>query len=65
LIKKKTVLGLYAYEPGGREFESLRARQKTKGPFTGPFFFCCVWMKMRAPVRQIACDLDAEGAPQG
>ena len=31
----------------------------------GPFFFCCVWMKMRAPVRQIACDLDAEGAPQG
>ena len=30
------------YEPGGREFESLRARQMTKGPHRGPFFICGV-----------------------
>ncbi len=27
------------YEPSGREFESLRARQKLKGPLVGPFCF--------------------------
>jgi hypothetical protein len=26
------------YEPGGREFESLRARQNDKGSRQGPFF---------------------------
>ena len=54
------------YEPGGREFESLRARQMTKGPLAGPFFICRVveededcCSKKRGSV------LDAAGAPQG
>ena len=28
-----------SYEPGGREFESLRARQKTRGYLGNPFLF--------------------------
>jgi hypothetical protein len=55
-----------SYELGAREFESLRARQMTKGPLVGPFFIlgvldededCC--SIKRASV------LDAAGAPQG
>ena len=54
------------YEPGGREFESLRARQMTKGPHRGPFFIwgvldedenCC-------SIKRVSV-LDAAGAPKG
>ena len=54
------------YEPGGREFESLRARQMTKGPHRGPFFIwrvpdddedCCSTKRVSV--------LDAAGAPKG
>jgi hypothetical protein len=54
------------YEPGGREFESLRARQTRKAPPAGAFFVLCVpdededcCSTKRASV------LDAEGAPKG
>ena len=58
------------YEPSGREFESLRARQKLKGPFMGPFCFCLpVEFELGSPqgcVRQTGtAGLDAEGAPKG
>ena len=35
------------YEPGGRRFESFRARQNRKGPHWGPFLFLCVRNEMR------------------
>ena len=31
LINKKTAISIRAYEPSGREFESLRARQLKQG----------------------------------
>jgi len=39
------------YEPGGREFESLRARQIKKGSFKGPFFILCVLDDDKNPFR--------------
>ena len=36
------------YEPGGREFESLRARQIAKGSLTGPFFYFSLFESLRA-----------------
>ena len=38
LVNKKTTFRICAYEPSGREFESLRARKKHRGP-TGLYFF--------------------------
>ena len=43
LINKKTAISIRAYEPSGREFESLRARHKIKGLADfrcRPFSFC-------------------------
>jgi hypothetical protein len=53
------------YEPSGREFESLRARQKLKGPFLGPFCFCRVLDEDENTCSiKRASVLDAAGAAQ-
>ena len=40
------------YEPSGREFESLQARQINK-PATAGFFICGVWFDENSSVRKI------------
>ena len=54
------------YEPSGREFESLRARQMTKGPQMGALFhFVCLDPDEKCCSTKRASVLDAAGAPTG